>query len=262
MPEAFYLPAGESFLSTDLTRGPWDPTAQHGGPPAALLATEMDRRHPRPDLVVARVTVEILGPVPLEPLSITSRVRRPGRSVELLEGALTAGDREVMRATLWRIRTSDTAAVAAAADPPGHNPGPERGRPLDFFPTGHEVGYHTGIEVRFIRGAFLESGPALTWMRMRAALVAGRETAPLARVLIAADSGNGVSAELDYGRWLFVNPELTVHLIRLPVGDWVCLDARTIIGDGGVGMADTVISDQRGAIGRGAQSLYVTPRPQ
>lgn len=262
MRDAFYLPAGESFVSTDLTRGPWDPQAQHGGPPAALLGSELERRHPRSDVVVARVTFEILGPVPLQPLTVITRVRRPGRSVELLEGVLSAGERDVLRAAMWRIRTSDTAAVAVPVEPPAPVPGPEDARPLEFFPTGYDEGYHTGIDSRFVRGAFLESGPALTWMRMRAPLVAGTATPALARVLIAADSGNGVSGELDYQHWLFVNPELTVHLFRLPVGEWVCLDARTTIGGFGVGMAETVLRDEQGPIGRGAQSLYVTPRSQ
>ena len=261
MGEAFYLTAGDSFVSTDLTRGPWDPQAQHGGPPAALLATEMDRRHPRADVIVARVTFEILGSVPLQPLSISSVVRRPGRSVELLEGVLSAGERDVLRASMWRIRTRDTSAVAVLAEPDNDVPGPAVGRPLDFFPTGHEIGYHTGMDARFVRGAFLQPGPALTWMRMQAPLVAEMDTPPLARVLIAADSGNGVSGELDYRHWLFVNPELTVHLFRLPVGEWVCLDARTTVGDHGVGLADTLLRDAHGPIGRGLQSLYVTPRP-
>lgn len=259
--EAFYLPAGESFISTDLTRGPWDPQAQHGGPPTALLGSEMERRHPRAEAMVARITFDILGPVPLEPLSVTTRVRRPGRSVELLEGVLSAGDRDVLRASMWRIRTADTVEVASPDLPATPIPGPEHGRPLEFFPTGHDEGYHTGIDVRFVRGAFLECGPALTWMRMRAPLVAGMETTALARVLIAADSGNGVSGELDYRHWLFVNPELTVHLFRPPVGKWVCLDAATTIGAFGVGMADAVLRDERGPIGRGVQSLFVTPRP-
>src|SRR5450759_2091392 len=139
--------------------------------------------------------------------STSPLVRRPGRSVELLEGVLSAGDRDVLRASMWRIRTRDTSAVAVLAEPDNDVPGPAVGRPLDFFPTGHEIGYHTGMDARFVRGAFLQPGPALTWMRMQAPLVAEMDTPPLARVLIAADSGNGVSGELDYRHWLFVNPE-------------------------------------------------------
>ena len=106
-------------------------------------------------------------------------------------------------------------------------PGPDAGRTTPFFPTGQEVGYHTAMEVRFVAGSFLELGPATAWMRMRHPLVPDEAPSPLCRVLIAADSGNGVSAALDYQRWRFINPDLTVYLMRPPAGDWVALEATT-----------------------------------
>jgi hypothetical protein len=110
----------------------------------------------------------------------------------------------------------------------------------------------------FVRGAFLEPGPATVWMRMQVPLVAGEEPSPLQRVLVAADSGNGVSAELDYHRYLFINTDLSVHLLRPPVGEWVCLDATTRVD--GLGLTDTALWDQRGRIGLAAQTLLVRER--
>jgi hypothetical protein len=120
------------------------------------------------------------------------------------------------------------------------------------------VGYHTAMEWLFVHGAFLECGPATVWMRMRVPLVAGEEPSPLQRVLVAADSGNGVSAALDYDRFLFINTDLSVHLLRMPAGEWVCLDARTHVD--GLGLTDTALWDERGRIGRAAQTLLVRPR--
>jgi hypothetical protein len=259
MPDAFYVPENGHLVPTELTRGPWDPDAQHAGPPAALLGRAVERCEPADGAQVGRITFEILRPVPLEPLTVTARVVRPGRSVELLEASLSGPDGEVMRATAWRLRTRD---VELAPEPPPEEPplGPDRGRETAFFPTGVDAGYHTGVEYRFVRGAFVDPGPATVWMRMRVPLVEGEEPSPLVRVLVVADSGNGVSATLDWRRYLFINTDLSVHLMRMPAGEWVCLDAVTYPESHGIGLADTSLWDERGRIGRAAQTLLVRER--
>jgi Acyl-CoA thioesterase C-terminal domain/Acyl-CoA thioesterase N-terminal domain len=259
MSDAFFIPDGEeAFMATPLTRGPWDPGSQHAGPPSALIGRELERCEPRDEMRIARVTFDILRPVPIATLSVEARVVRPGRSVELLEATLRdeAGT-DLVRATAWRIRTSDTGLEAREQAPP---PGPEEGAHRPFFPTGHDVGYHTGMEYRFVTGAYLEPGPATVWMRALVPLVAGEEMTPLQRVLVAADSGNGVSAALDFRDHLFINCDLTVHLARHPADEWVCLDAVTQPEPDGVGIADTALYDRRGKIGRAVQSLLVAKR--
>ena len=97
-------------------------------------------------------------------------------------------------------------------------------------------------------------------MRMRVPLVEGEQPGPLTRVLVAADSGNGISNVLDFHEYLFVNADLTVHLARYPAGEWVCLQAVTSVDQAGVGLADTALYDERSQIGRAAQSLFVSRR--
>ena len=251
---AFYRRDGDVLHPSELTRGPWDAGAQHAGPPSALLGTALERD----GWLVGRITVEVLRPVPLAPLTLDAEVLRPGRNVELVQARLhAAGGDEVARATAWRLRrVADP--VAVPDDPPP--PGPERGEERPFFPTGQAVGYHTAMDYRFLAGSFLEPGPATVWMRMRQPLIAGEPVTPLARVLVAADSGNGVSAALDFRRHLFINTELTVHLTREPAGEWVCLDAVTRPGTLGVGLAEAVLSDEWGRLGRSAQTLLVRAR--
>jgi hypothetical protein len=257
--DAFYVPDGDALVSTELTRGPWDPNSQHAGPPAALLGRAVDRCEPRAGAQVGRITFEILGPVPLAPLRATARVVRPGRSVELLEASLSGPDGEVMRATAWRLRTRAVELdPEPSPDPPP--PGPAEGSKEAFFPVREEAGYHTAMEISFVSGGFLEPGPAMVWMRQRVPLVAGEETSPLERVLVAADAGNGVSAALDWRRYLFINTDLSVHLKRLPECEWVGLDAVTYPEPHGIGLADTVLWDERGRLGRGAQTLVVRSR--
>jgi Thioesterase-like superfamily len=251
---AFYSADRERLVPSELTRGPWDPNAQHAGPPSALLARALERCEPRDGMRLGRITVEILGPVPLAPLTCAARVVRPGRSVELLEASLAGPDGDVMRASAWRVMVGDV--HANDGEPP---PGPDSGAERDFFPTGEEAGYHTAMDYRFVRGGFLEPGPAMVWMRMRGALVEGEQPSPVERLMVVADVGNGVSAVLDWRRYLFINTELTVHLLRPPAGAWVGVDAVTHLD--GVGLAESVLWDERGRVGRGAQTLLVRERP-
>ena len=254
MPDAFFQLDGELLVPSELTRGPWDPGAQHAGPPSALVARAIERHEPREGLRVGRITLEILQPVPLAPLSVSVELVRPGRSVELLEASLSGPDGELIRARAWRVQVSDL-RLDEQEPPPA---GPDAGAEGEFFATGQEVGYHTAMEYRFVKGDFVVPGPATVWMRPRVPLVAGEETTPLQRAFISADSGNGVSAALDWRKTIFINTDLTVHLLREPVGEWVCLDAVTHVD--GLGMADSALYDERGRIGRAVQTLLVRSR--
>ena len=255
----FYVPQGDAFAATELTRGPWDEASQHAGPPCALLGRALDRAGGIAGARVARVTFEILRPVPIAALTCSAEVVRPGRSVELIEGALSHEGTDLIRARAWRIRTSPVALDPA---PPAREapPGPEAGEARDYFPVEWDAGFHTAMDVRFLSGGYTEPGPARVWMRMRAALVEGEEPSPLERLLVAADSGNGVSAPLDIRRYVFINADLSVAVSRLPAGEWVCLDAVTYAEPDGVGLSDSALLDERGLMGRASQSLLVGER--
>ena len=252
--------ATDRFEATTFTRGPWDERSQHAGPPAALLGRAVEQRPGgRDDTRVARLTFDIIRPVPVAPLTVVTRVVRSGRSVEVVEAELCPdGAAAVMRVTALLMRTAE--AAAPTVDGEAAPPGPEAATVAPFFPLPYEPAYHTAIDCRFAAGDFLTPGPATCWFRMRVPLVEGEAPSPLTRVLVAADSGNGISSALDWRTHLFINADLTVHLYRYPVGEWVCLDARTAIAADGIGLADTGLFDPAGAIGRTAQSLFVATR--
>jgi hypothetical protein len=256
---AFFVPDGDDrFISTGWTIGPWSTESQHAGPPAALLGRALERTIGRPDMQIVRVTCEILRPVPVAPLRVHSEVIRPGRSVTLASASLSDNDGVVMQAQGWAIRSEELELeqVVHGQGPPA---GPGDGATSETFPT-QDMSYLNAMEWRFVRGGFLQPGPAAAWARMRFPLVEGEEISPLSRVLILADSGNGISSALDFAKWVFINPDLSVYLHRLPVGDWVCLDARTTVEPAGIGLATSTLSDETGVIGRGLQSLFVAPR--
>lgn len=268
--DAFFEPVDDDrFRATAWTTGPWDPRAQHAGPPSALLARALERCEPREEMVWGRVTTEILGPVPVGEVEVEARLARPGRRVELVEATLGAGGRTVMQARGWRIAAHDGPSVAPRHRHPAPLPGPDARAFADHDPRpgrrsehGWVDGYLSAVEWRSedFDEFFSQAGPASAWTRLRVPLVAGEAPSGLQRVMAVADSGNGISAELDVATWFFINPELTVHLHRAPVGEWICLDAASAISDGGAGLATSVLSDERGPVAVGAQSLLVAPR--
>ncbi|HVV90607.1 MAG TPA: thioesterase family protein [Solirubrobacterales bacterium] len=257
---AFYEPDGAGYLATELTRGPWDPGAQHAGPPAALLGRELELLPEAEDFQICRVTFEILRQIPIGRVEVEARIVRPGRRVQMLEAELRVEGEVLMMARAWRLRTASVDLPAeAVAIPPGPALPSEPG-PSTFLPSGHDVGYHTAMELWFTSGAFTELGPGTAWLRMRVPLVDEEKSSPLQRVLIAADVGNGISAAVDFRRFVFVNVDLTVQLERLPEGEWVFVDAVTLPRERGNATAESVLSDETGRLGRALQTLLVAPR--
>ncbi|WAL63327.1 thioesterase family protein [Amycolatopsis cynarae] len=255
---AFYLPRGEDrFLATEHTAGPWSPNAQHFGPPSALLVRALERLPLSWPGRLSRVTVEILGPAPLAEFSVQAKVERPGRSVELVTAELVTDGRAVARASAWRVIASDTGTLATPT--PADWPSPQECGPSGW-PEGWHTGYLTAMEWRTVSGSVTGPGPAAVWVRQRVPLVAGEEPSPLQRLFTVADSGSGISNFLDPRRWWFINSELTVHVQRVPEGEWIGLDAATVIGPDGVGVATSTLRDLGGAVARGAQALMVRER--
>jgi hypothetical protein len=208
-------------------------------------------------MIIARFSCEILSPVPVGEIEVHVRVARPGRSVQLLDGVLTAGGREVALARAWRVLRAASPSAGPGLPAPPALPGEQE--PVQ--PRGWVDGYLSAIEWRMASGQFGQPGPAAAWARMRYPLLPDEEPGPLERVLAVADSGSGVSGELPYRDWIFINPEVTVHVLREAAGEWICLDAKTSIAAGGTGLARTVLSDRDGPVGLGSQSLLIVPRP-
>lgn len=258
-PAAFYEADGALFSATELTRGPWDSQIQHAGPPAALLARAISAVPGGEDRRVARISCEILRPVPVAPLRAGAEIARPGRSVDLVDARLeTADGTGVMIARAWRLPLGEVDLPAHAVPDGQLPPAPECGQEVPFFAVPHDIGYQTAMEWRFVRGSFRAPGPAMAWMRMKVPLIAGEAPSPLTRVLVAADSGSGISASLDPADYRFMNVDLTVHLHRDPVGEWVGLDASSTFTGTRAGLACCDIFDRAGQVGRGSQTLLVT----
>ena len=255
--DAVFVPDGDRFAPTELARGPWSPLHQHGGAPSALLARAIERMEPISAPFVTRLTIDLIRPVPLEPLTVETRMRRPGRNVQLVEAVLRAGDTEVALCRGLRLRVTELDIPATTAERRADILGPDEAPPFPLHRPG-EPGFGMAMELRLGLGGWDEPGPAAVWFRLRVPLVAGEEPTPLQRVAAAADFGNGVSSDFD-GGFSFINPDLTVVLHRAAEGEWVGLDAITFPEPHGVGVAESALMDERGRIGRSTQTLLLSP---
>lgn len=246
------------FVASDLSRGPWDPKAQHGGAPAALIVRAFEQL-PTPDgLSLARVTYEFVRPAPVGPVELRASVVRPGKRVQLLEASMVADGVEVVRARGLQVRRAD-AGAAAGEDGGVVPPGPEHGRPAEIRPPHRPMFALDAIEIVFVAGAW-GGGPCTAWFRLRAPLVDDEVPSALQRLAAAGDFGNGISATLSWDDYLYINPDLTLYIERPPAGEWICLVSETRIAPDGIGIAESVLYDQRGRVGRATQALLVAPR--
>jgi hypothetical protein len=268
MTDSIFIPAGDGrFEPTEHARGPWDPRALHGGAPAALIARAFERMEPGAQLPIARLGFELLKPIPLAPLTLKTRFVRTGRRVQELAAELSAdldsagGEDLVCRANALRLQPVPDDLPGSGQAPPAAMPGREHGRTVEFAlnkAAGTSLAT-SGMEMSWLNDPWGQ-GPGRVWMRLRHPLLPDEPPTPLARAVATADFGNGVSAELPFEDYLFINADLTIHLWRAPRGEWIGLDAQTLLQSGGIGTAESVLHDEHGAIGHAFQTLVVQRR--
>jgi Thioesterase-like superfamily len=270
--DALFQPDGEMWLPTDFARGPWSPDALHGGPVAALIARAVESCESDDEMHVARLTVELLRPVPVVPLTVTTTISRPGRKVQLVDVRVCSADHDLAWGRALRIRrlaegspgTVGLADVTVSGPRPGQDPnappGPDDGHASPEPVRGYTAFHSDGAELRFVAGEFGRRGAATVWVRLAVPVVPGEVPSSLERVAGASDFGNGVSSLFDFQNYLFINPDLSVFMNRPAVGEWICIEATTALGTAGVGLAQSTLWDVGGPLGRSIQNLLVERR--
>jgi Thioesterase-like superfamily len=253
---------GRSFRASALTRGPWHPEHQHAGPPSALIcraislaAAEQGFGH------LGRLTGNLMRPVTIGECRVEVLADYVGRNVGHYSARLFADSKEVARFTALMQREDDLPVpTGTAGHPLPGAPKSPHDSPACRMPfAGRNIGYGDLVETRLAEGRFFD-GPCAAWFRLRYPLVAGEAPSPYERVAVAADSGNGISASLDFGRYSFINCDLTINLLRRPAGEWICLQSRSAFGGNGCGLAESALYDEGGLIGRATQSLVIRVR--
>lgn len=254
---AYFEPlGGTSFRATEHVGGAWDTAEQHIAPALGLLThlVERDRDSRRgDDLVVGRLSFDILGTVPVDVVDVTVRVLRPGRTIELVEASLVHGGRPAVVLRAWLMQRGATGPLAGTAlpriPPPDLTPAWE---PASVWPGG----FIASVEVRRLEH---EPGRATFWVRTPVPLVDGEPVSDLARAVGLFDIANGMSVRADPRQVAFPNLDLTAHLFAAPAGDWVGFDTTVSFGAHGVGLTSSVVHDATGPVGTVSQVLTVRP---
>ncbi len=251
------------YIPDPVCAGPWDPGAMHGGPPAALFGRLIADHEAEPgNWHLARLTVELMRPVPLVPLRVDLEIRRPGKRVQLVDAVIhDGGGVDFAIARGLRIRHGDN---GLDEDRVLHPEPPVVETPDRLSRYEHDLDRLPGeffmdaIDIRAVdESAFLGDGPAQVWFSLRVPVFVGEAIHPLDRVLTAADFPNGVSRVVNPEHFQFINPDLTVNLHRYPEDRWVLLDGVSHVRRGGYGTAQAVLSDRLGLLGTSVQSLVV-----
>ncbi len=256
--DAVFRVDGKQVHVSGHAAGPWDPGMQHGGAPSALVAWAAEAIPTAQPMQIARITVDLMRPVPVAPLTIATEVVRDGRKIQLCAVSLFADGVEVVRASVLKVRKL---AVVLPPDIEAEKPldvaGPDQSR-KEF--GGDSNSFLGGVTLRAAHGGFLALGPSAIWFRAERPIVEGAPVSQAMRAALAADCSNGVSSVLDFQKWIFINADLTIHMAREPVGDWILLNGEMTLGPDGGGIAVSRLADTRGYFGRAVQSLVVEPR--
>jgi hypothetical protein len=255
---AIYRVDGNCAETSPNAAGPWDATMQHGAAPAALVTWAAEAIPTAAPMQIVRVTIDLMRPVPVTPLTIETEVLREGRKIHLCAVSLLANDVVVVRATVLKVRADSLPLPSEIADAAIDVPPPDQGEPME--PPFSRTPFVTGLSVSMVRGGFLKIGPAAIRYRIDRPIVEAAPISQMMRAVVAADFCNGTSSTLDFHKWTFLNADLTVSLARVPVGDWILLNAETWIGPDGAGIAAGRLGDSKGYFGRAVQSLVIEKR--
>jgi hypothetical protein len=231
---------------------------QHGSAPAALVVWAAEAVPTPVPMRIARVTIDLMRPVPVAPLTLQTEVLRAGRKIQLCAIRLLADGIVVVAASVLKIKAQALTLPSEVGDLPVELPGPDQSRidPANFSSSP----FVTGVSLRSARGGFGVPGPGAIWYRADRPLVEGFPVSQAMRAVVAADFCNGTAAALDFRQWTFINADLTVSFARQPVGEWILLDAETWIGPDGAGLAMARLADSSGYFGRAVQSLVIERR--
>ncbi len=245
-----------AFWPTDAVQGAWNTAEQHIAPSLGLLAhlIEQDRDARRDDgLVIGRASYDILGVLPIQAVEVGIRVLRPGRTIELVEATLSHAGRAAVVLRAWLMQAADTSAIADGDLAPM--------RPVEEHPVWDPADVWPGAFVRSgdFRRIEQRPGRASTWTRPHLPLL-DEPISATARALGLIDLANGMTQRAPIAETFYPNVDLTAHLFREPVGEWIGMDTTVTFGAGGIGVTHSVINDEAGPFGVSMQSLTVRRR--
>lgn len=258
---AYFVIGSDGWIvPSAMSRGPWDPDNCHAGPPTAMLARAMEVAMVEAGIAhqLVRMTVELPRPIPMAGFFVHANVVRSGKSVTTLTASLVdAEGLERISAQGMALRTSEPERSFPTPPIPTPDLSEAVDGPFPIRSTRHDsVGFGRSVETRFPPGEGPEPGPTTAWIRT-VALVEGEAPSSFQRICPLADSGNAFSRNAEMSDFTFINPDLTIVLHRSPEGEWLGSQSVSHWQPNGIGLADALLFDHRGVVGRALQTLLV-----
>ena len=249
----FFTAAERGLVPAAEAQGPWSPDMMHGRLLAGLAALAIERDHGVAGFVPARLTVDLFRNPPMEPAEVTTALVRGGGRVRAMDATVRIGGVDVARASALFLRA-------------GEHP-PDDGAPLSPAwdappPSGllQQLDIGSAFDVLQVGGrGFGTSGPRQLWLRDRRELIGGLPLTPFVRAALVADIASPL-ANFGEGGLDYINADLTLHLARVPEGEWVGVETAHRVADAGVSVAFCVMHDERGPIGSSTVCAVRNPR--
>lgn len=242
------------------TQGAWNEHEQHMAPATGVICKELEHFQPREDLQIARISLDILGMIHLEEFSITTRLIRPGRTIELLESVFQAKGRTCIIARTWRIQTTDTSSVEGIEDAaiPTYTALPQWDGMKNMWGGGYIASITPQLKIGDRR-----PGKGIAWLTNELEMVEGESTSAFVKLMGMVDTMNGLAVRQEEKfQYMFPNVDLQIHLYRIPSGRWLGFDIKQQYGSDGIGLTSAVLHDEKGAFGHAEQILTVRPMPK
>lgn len=252
-PPFYFRRDGNAFTPSRFTRNPWMTDAIAGGPVAALVGEVIDSAGFDPAFEISRTTLDIFGKVPSVPLHTRITALRAGKQMQFHRIDLLAESKIVAQSHVLLTRSLETPLVA----PPFPYQQPEAVEEREFLPGASMGG---AIRTRPIEGGVRTPGRGVTWLAMDGAVIEGVAPSPFVKACLFSDFGNGVGSATHADEWSFANLDISVNFLRMPRGEWLLIDAATVMAGNGHGLARSTFADIHGIYAYGSQTIFVGPK--
>ncbi|NLW04994.1 MAG: thioesterase family protein [Pseudomonadaceae bacterium] len=240
-----------TYSSTNYAQGAWNTHEQHMAPASGIITRELEAFQPRPAMRLGRISFDIFGLIPSGEFSITTRLIRPGKTIELIESEMQAEGKTCITARAWRMSTQDSSEIAALEDPVIHHP--------DTLPSWDGISHWPGGYIKSLEAKVAEQhrpGKGIVWLNNAIAMVANQPSSDFVHLIGMVDTANGTAPrQSDDIAWAFPNLDLQIHLHRYPSGRWLGLETVQQYGSDGIGLTSSILHDIYGPFGRGEQIL-------
>jgi acyl-CoA thioesterase len=251
-PPFYFEREGDTFVPGKLTRNPWMAGAIAGGPLAALIGVAIENAGFDPAFEICRTTLDIFGKVPARPLLPRLTALRSGKQMQLHRIELLADGLPVAQSHVLLARQMDTLTFAA----PFPYPLPDAVEERQFLVGASMAG---AIRTRPIQGEVRVPGRGVTWIAMDGEVIRGTAASPFVKACLFSDFGNGIGSATRHDEWTFANLDISVNFLRMPRGEWLLIDAETVMAGNGHGLAQSTFADAHGVYAFGRQTIFVGP---